>query len=145
MYDAIMHERERVHYRTYMCRTIYHICMHVDHLHREIFHAECWEFRPLCDNVSLKRWLLNMGYTLIFLLKKCWVAFAFAKGTHIFSAKIHCTCELNIVLTRAVIILTTNELVKLTTLWTTGPRALAKMHTKLNIFLSSLKPVLCTL
>ena len=24
--------------------------MQVDHLHREIFHAECWEFRPLCDN-----------------------------------------------------------------------------------------------
>ena len=24
--------------------------MHVDHLHREIFHAKCWEFRPLCDN-----------------------------------------------------------------------------------------------
>ena len=23
--------------------------MHVDHLHREIFHAESWEFRPLCD------------------------------------------------------------------------------------------------
>ena len=24
--------------------------MHVDHLHREIFHAECWKYRPLCDN-----------------------------------------------------------------------------------------------
>ena len=25
--------------------------MHVDHLHREIFHAECWEFRLLCDKM----------------------------------------------------------------------------------------------
>ena len=24
--------------------------MHVDNLHREIFHAECWEFRLLCNN-----------------------------------------------------------------------------------------------
>ena len=31
------------------------------------------------------------------------------------------TCELDAVLTRAVNILTTNELVKLTMLWTTGP------------------------
>ena len=37
-----------------------------------------------------------------------------------FSAKN--TCELDIVLTRIVNILTTNELVKLKTLWTTGPR-----------------------
>ena len=34
------------------------------------------------------------------------------------------TCELDIVLTRTVNILTTNELVKLTTLWTTGPRCI---------------------
>ena len=27
--------------------------MHVDHLHREIFHAKCWEFRPLCDNIYM--------------------------------------------------------------------------------------------
>ena len=26
--------------------------MHVDHLHRKIFHAEHWEFRPLCDKKS---------------------------------------------------------------------------------------------
>ena len=32
--------------------TDYHICMHVDHIHREIFHAECWEFRLLCDNCA---------------------------------------------------------------------------------------------
>ena len=39
-------------------------------------------------NVSLKLWSLNTAHTLIFLLKKMWVAFAFAKATHIFSAKI---------------------------------------------------------
>ena len=48
-----------------------------------------------------------------------WVAFAFSKATNIFFSKK--TCELNIVLTRTVNILTTNELIKLTMLWTTGP------------------------
>ena len=38
--------------------------------------------------------------------------------SHFFSKN---TCELDIVLTRTVNILITNELVKLTTLWTTGP------------------------
>ena len=38
--------------------------------------------------------------------------------SHFFSKN---TCELDIVLTRTINILTTNELVKLTTLWTTGP------------------------
>ena len=27
--------------------------MHVNHLHREIFHAECREFKPLCDKVDI--------------------------------------------------------------------------------------------
>ena len=48
-----------------------------------------------------------------------WVAFAFAKATHIFSAKN--TFELDIVLNRTVNILTTNKLVKLTMLWIPGP------------------------
>ena len=43
-----------------------------------------------------------------------------AKATHIFFSKN--ASELDIVLTRTVNILTTNELVKLTMLWTTGPR-----------------------
>ena len=64
-------------------------------------------------NVLLNIWSLNMAYRLIVLLKKC------AKATHIFFSKN--TCELDIVLTRTVNILTTNELVKLTVLWTTGP------------------------
>ena len=32
------------------------------------------------------------------------------------------TCELDIVLSRTINILTTNKLIKLTMLWTTGPR-----------------------
>ena len=52
-------------------------------------------------------------YANIFAEKMC-VAFAFAKATsHFFSKN---TCEFNIVLTRTVSILTTNELVKLTML-----------------------------
>ena len=64
-----------------------------------------------------------MAYTLLFLLKKkMW----FAKATHIFFSKN--TCELDILLTRTVNILTTNELVKLTMLWTTGPWLLFLNH-----------------
>ena len=55
-----------------------------------------------------------MAYTLIFLLKKC----ICKSYSHFFSKN---TCELDIVLTRTVKILSTKELVKLTTLWTTGP------------------------
>ena len=47
----------------------------------------CSKLMVLLVNASLKRSLLNMAYMLIFLLKKC-VAFANAKATHIFSAKI---------------------------------------------------------
>ena len=76
--------------------------------------------------VSLKLWSLNMTCTLIFFAEKMWVAFTFAicicKSYSHFSSKN--TCELDIVLTRKVNILTTNELVKLTMLWTTGPRKL---------------------
>ena len=39
-------------------------------------------------NISFKLRSLNIAYTLTFLLKKMWVAFAFAKATHIFSAKV---------------------------------------------------------
>ena len=67
----------------------------------------------LLVNVSLKLWSLTMAYTLIF-----------AKATYFFSKN---TCEFDIVLTKTVNILTTNELVKLTMLWTTGPRILT-MH-----------------
>ena len=69
-------------------------------------------------NVSLKLWSLNMAYTLIWLLKNV------SSFSHFFSKN---TCEFGIVLTITVNILTTNELVKLTTLWTTGPRSLRDM------------------
>ena len=68
--------------------------------------------------VSLKLRSLNMAYMLIF--------FAHAKATNIFFSKN--TCELDIVLTRTVNILTTNELVKLTMLWTSQPFSLAASH-----------------
>ena len=71
-----------------------------------------------------------MDYTLIFLLKK-WIAFAFAKATHIFFWKN--TRVLDIVLTRAVNILTTNELVKLTILWKIGPRRSISMDTDYTV------------
>ena len=45
---------------------------------------------------------------------------------HIFFSKN--TCDLYIVLTKTVNILTTNELVKLTMLWTTGPWYLEVCH-----------------
>ena len=51
-----------------------------------------------------------MANTLMFLRKKK-KAFAFAKATHIFFNK--STCEFDIIHTRTVNILTTNELVKL--------------------------------
>ena len=61
----------------------------------------------------------NMAYMLIFLLKKNVSSFCICKSySHFFSKNIY---ELDIVLTRPVNILTSNELVKLTTLWTTGP------------------------
>ena len=57
-----------------------------------------------------------------------WVAFTFAKASHIFSAKKNKkknkrkNGDLDIVLTRTVNILTTYKLVELTMLWTTGLR-----------------------
>ena len=58
-----------------------------------------------------------MAYMLIIFAEKIRVAFAFAKATHIFFVSKN-TYDLNIVHTRAVNILTTNELVKLTMVWT---------------------------
>ena len=61
-----------------------------------------------------------MAYTLIFLLNKTVSSFCICKSyTHFFRKN---NCELNIVLTRTVNILTTNDLIKLTMLWTTEPR-----------------------
>ena len=69
-------------------------------------------------NVLLKHWSLIMAYMLFF----CWKnvsSFCKCKSySHFFSKNNY---ELDIVLTRTVNILITNELVKLTMLWTTGP------------------------
>ena len=71
----------------------------------------------LLVNILLNVWSLNMAYTLISLLKKC-VQLLQMQKLHTFFSKN--TSELDI-LTRTVDTLTTNELVKLTMLWTTGP------------------------
>ena len=34
--------------------------MHVDHLHREIFHAKSWEIRPLCNKYVLVSIYMNL-------------------------------------------------------------------------------------
>ena len=60
--------------------------------------------------------IIKYGIYAIIFAEKMWVALQ--KLLTFFSKN---TCELDIVLTRAVNILTTNELIKLTTLWTTGP------------------------
>ena len=61
-------------------------------------------------SVSFKLWSFNMAYTLIFFAENIWVVLTCFQQKY---------CELDIILTRAVNILTTNELVKLTMLWTT--------------------------
>ena len=65
-------------------------------------------------NVSLKLLSFNMAYTLMFLLKKMWAAFAFAVKIPV-NYKCRCCTYKNSY------ILTTNETVKLTMLWTTWP------------------------
>ena len=77
-----------------------------------------------------------MAYTLIVFAEKMWIAFAFAKAIHFFFSKN--TYELGIVLTRTVNILITNELVKLTMLWTTGPliKVYPLIHCSQGSFLS---------
>ena len=72
-------------------------------------------------NVSLKLWSLNMANMLNFCGKNVSSFCIFKSYSHFFSKNI---CELDIVLSRTVNILTTNELVKLTMLWTTGPRCI---------------------
>ena len=78
----------------------------------------CSKLTTLLVNVSLKLWSINMTYTPICLLKNV-RSFCICKSySHLFTKN---TCGLDIVLIRRVNILTTHELVKLTTLWTTGP------------------------
>ena len=60
--------------------------------------------------------IIKYGIYATIFAEKMWVAFA--KLLTFFQKN---TCELDIVLTRTVNILTTNELFTLTMLWTTGP------------------------
>ena len=70
----------------------------------------CSKLAMLLVNVSLKLCSLTMAYMLIFLLENV-SSFCICKSySHFFSKN---TCELDIVLTRTVNILTTNKLVKL--------------------------------
>ena len=39
--------------------------MHVDRLHHQIFHAECWEFRPLCDNYKVNAFFFIFVFTIL--------------------------------------------------------------------------------
>ena len=70
-------------------------------------------------NISFKLWSLNMQYTLVVLLKNMWVALLHLQKLLTFFSKN--TCELDIVLTRTVNILTTNKLTEQMVLWITGP------------------------
>ena len=48
-YIALSH----VHEQNYGITDLSHFsACSLGHLHRKIFHVECWEFRPLCDNSS---------------------------------------------------------------------------------------------
>ena len=80
--------------------------------------AQLFKTNDVVSKHIVKTLIINYCIYANIFTEKMWVAFA--KATHICSAKN--TCELDIVLTRTVNILTTNELVKLTTLWTTGIR-----------------------
>ena len=73
--------------------------------------------------------------------EKMWVVFAFTKATHFFSKN---TCGLDIVHTRTVNILTTNELVKLMMLWTTGPRPFSGIVHYFDFNMCVYKKVNCT-
>ena len=99
----------------------------------------------LLVNVSLKLWSINIAYIYTYIFtEKMWVAFGafwwknvssfwrFCKSySHFFNKN---TFELDILLTRTVNILTTNKLLKLMMLWTTGPCNLAEHFRKISIF-----------
>ena len=87
------------------------------YLNRHVFvmtGPSCSKLTMSLVNVSLKLFSLNMAYMLIFFCWENMSSFCICKNySHFFSKT---TCVLDVVLTRTVNILTTNELVKLTTL-----------------------------
>ena len=76
--------------------------------------------------INFKTLIIKYGIYPHIFADKMWVAFAFAKATHIFFSKN--TYDLDIVLMRTVNILTTNELIELTMLWKTGPWWFVVLH-----------------
>ena len=100
------------------------------HLIQSLEALTTWPPGPSCSkltmslvNDSLKFTLSDMQMCWNFLLKKMWVAnFCSSKATHIFSAKN--IRILYIESAKTVYEMTLNELVKLMTLWTTGPWSL---------------------
>ena len=84
----------------------------------------CSKLTTSLVNDSLKFTLSDTQICWNFLLKKMWVAFAVQKLLTFFQQKISDYCVLihkNIVYLKTVNEMTLNDLVKLTTLWTTGP------------------------
>ena len=125
-----------VSFQFYLCMSSLYICIlnfeFLPHISKEI-HVTAYcpykisgpsgsKLTMSLVNIPLIFLSSNMAYMLIFFAEKKVSSFCICKSySHFFSKN---TCELDIVLTRRVNILTTNELVKLTMLWTTGPRCL---------------------
>ena len=84
------------------------------------FFPEFSGFRPplMNDRLDISEICFEYGINANMFVKIMWVAFPLQKLLAFLSKN---TCELDIVLIRAVKILTTNALVKLKMLWTTGP------------------------
>ena len=104
----------------------YWVCAHwICHNPQEVFWCKNNKTGPSCSKLtmSLVNVSLNFDHEIWHI---CWYfcwknvsSFCICKSySHFFSKN---ACELDIVLTRTVKILTTNELVKLRMLWTTGP------------------------
>ena len=87
----------------------------------------------------VKTFIIKYGIYANIFAEKMLVAFAFAKATHFFFFSKN-TFELNIIITRTVNTLTTNEPVKLTMLWTTGPRSVHSNNKQLVYILQTWIP-----
>ena len=83
--------------------------------------AQLFKTNDVVSSHIAKTLIIKYGIYANIFAEKMWVAFDLQKLLTFFSKN---TCELDIVFTRTVIILTTNELVKLTMFWATGPRHL---------------------
>ena len=94
-------------------------------MNRKTNRPSCSKLTMLLVNLPLNLWSLNMAYKLIFLLKKNVSSFCICKSySHFFQQN---TSEFDNVLTKTVNILTINKLIKLTMLWTAGPRKVQEL------------------